>query len=157
MAAGIPRGRRPEFQGGGLLRSLGGWHAVAQLRRGREAYLGDERILGSSGFVEHLRRAVEEQEAAHLHLRLRGTDLPTLLHRVATAAALSLTALTGGGRSRMVARARDGLAYLWVDVLGRSGHDLARALALHAVSVYRAARRGQTHQARWNPVVRGKS
>src|SRR5512139_29719 len=36
VAAGIPQARRPEFQGAGLLRSLGGWQTVAQLRRGRE-------------------------------------------------------------------------------------------------------------------------
>jgi len=34
VAAGVPQGRRPEFQGGGLVRSLGGWDAVRQLRRG---------------------------------------------------------------------------------------------------------------------------
>ncbi len=58
VAAGIAHGRRPELQGGGLLRSHGGWAAVTALRRGREAYQGDERILGSSDFVEGYRRAV---------------------------------------------------------------------------------------------------
>lgn len=42
---GVPLGPRPELQGGGLIRSLGGWAAVQTLRRGREAYLGDERVL----------------------------------------------------------------------------------------------------------------
>jgi len=63
VADGIPRGRRPDLQGGGLLRSLGGWAVVQSLRRGREAYLGDERVLGSSEFVEALRRTVEAAEA----------------------------------------------------------------------------------------------
>lgn len=36
---------------------------VQSLRRGREAYLGDERVLGSSEFVEALRRTVEATEA----------------------------------------------------------------------------------------------
>jgi len=53
---GIPLGRRPELQGGGLIRSLGGWNAVQQLRRGREAYAGDARILGRAEFVETLQR-----------------------------------------------------------------------------------------------------
>jgi len=30
---GLPQGRRPELQGGGLVRSCGGWHAVTALRR----------------------------------------------------------------------------------------------------------------------------
>ena len=42
--------------GGGLHRSMGGWRAVADLRRGREAYRSDERVLGSSAFVEALRK-----------------------------------------------------------------------------------------------------
>jgi len=33
---------------------------------------------------------------------------------------------------------RDGLAYLWLEVLGRSGWALARALRLTPESVYRA-------------------
>jgi REP element-mobilizing transposase RayT len=157
VAAGVSQGQRRDLQGGGLVRSLGGWQAVATLQKGREAYAADERVLGSSAFVEHLRHAAEEREAAHLHLGSRGPDLPALLRKVAAATAISPTALTGGGRSRAIARARDGLAYLWVEVLGRSGHALARAVALHPVSVYRAARRGRAHQALWNPLVTKKS
>jgi REP element-mobilizing transposase RayT len=55
VAAGIARGRRPDLQGGGLIRSLGGGRAVAGLRRGREAYRGDERVLGRADFVEAVR------------------------------------------------------------------------------------------------------
>jgi len=36
VAEGVKRGRRAEFQGGGLIRSAGGWEAVRKLRRGRE-------------------------------------------------------------------------------------------------------------------------
>ena len=74
VIAGIPQGRRPEFQGGGLLRSHGGWVAVALLRRGREAYLGDERILGNSDFVEQVRRDL--QKASPPAVRRRPLDLP---------------------------------------------------------------------------------
>jgi len=62
VAAGLRLGRCPEFQGGGLLRSLGVWRAVTQLRRGREAYLGDERILGGSAFVETIRQTLRAAE-----------------------------------------------------------------------------------------------
>jgi REP element-mobilizing transposase RayT len=154
VAAGAPQGRRPDLQGGGLLRSLGGWEAVAALRRGRESYLADERILGSSPFVETLRAEAERAERQRLRLRARTPDLPTLLSKVARAAGLAPKALQGGGRSRALVRARDGLAYLWIEFLGRSGHDLARALALHPVSVYRAARRGRTHGKEWDRFVK---
>ncbi len=156
VAAGVPQGRRPDLQGGGLLRSVGGWQAVQALRRGRESCLADERVLGSSAFVEVLRQEAGRTESQRLRLRSRGPDLPMLLGKVARTAHLTPEALTGGGRSRAVAQARDGLAYLWVEVLGHSGQDLARALALHAVSVYRAARRGRAHRATWDPLVMRK-
>ena len=59
VAAGVPQGRRPALQGGGLIRSLGGWAAVQALRRGREASLGDARVLGSTEFVAALQRAAD--------------------------------------------------------------------------------------------------
>lgn len=155
VAAGVAQGRRPDLQGGGLLRSVGGWQAVQALRRGRETHVADERVLGGSEFVEALRHEAEQMEEKRLHFRSRAPDLPTLLARIGEATGVSPTALTGGGRSRALARVRDGLAYLWIDVLGRSGQDLARALALHPVSVYRSARRGRVHRATWDPVVQG--
>ena len=157
VVAGVGQGRRPDLQGGGLLRSVGGWQAVQALRRGRESYLADERILGSTAFVETLRQEAERLEDQRLRFRSRGLDLPTLLRRVAAAAHRAPGALTGGGRSRHVARARDGLAYLWIEVLGRSGQDLARALSLHPVSMYRAARRGRANRATWDPIAMGKN
>ncbi len=44
VADGIPLGRRPEFQGGGLVRSLGGWRAVNCAGGGRPT-------SGTSGFL----------------------------------------------------------------------------------------------------------
>jgi hypothetical protein len=153
VAAGVNQGRRPELQGGGLIRSLGGWAAVAALRRGRETYVADERVLGGSEFVEALRMEADRMERQRLRLRAQAPALPPLLRRVAAAARLAPAALTGGGRARALARARDGLAYLWVEVLGHSGQALARALALHPVSIYRAARRGRAHRNEWDRLV----
>lgn len=62
-------------------------------------------------------------------------------------------ALVGGGRRRDVCRAREGLAYLWVEVLGRSGHQLAQEVRIRPESVYKGARRGQRKRERWRHVV----
>ncbi|RPI07637.1 MAG: transposase, partial [Zetaproteobacteria bacterium] len=64
VAAGVAQGRRPEFQGGGLRRSAGGWEEVAALQRGREGWAADERILGSGAFVERVLREAERPVAA---------------------------------------------------------------------------------------------
>ena len=149
VAEGIAHGRRPEFQGGGLLRSQGGWAAVAALRRGREAYQGDERILGSSDFVEGYRRAVAADSPTPTRL-----SLEALITRVCRHVGVPPTALTGGGRTPAPTRARAGIAYLWVDLLGRSGRALAPHLGVHPSAIPKAARRGALAAAEWRRLLR---
>jgi hypothetical protein len=148
VAAGIPHGRRPELQGGGLLRSQGGWAAVAALRRGREAYQGDERILGGSAFVEGCRRAVAVASPTPPHV-----PLVSLVTRVCQHLGIPPTTLAGGGPTSALSRARAGIAYLWVEVLGRSGRALAPTLGVHPSAIPKAAQRGATTAAEWRPLL----
>ncbi len=150
VADGIPRGRRPDLQGGGLIRSLGGWQAVASLRRGREAYLGDERILGGTEFVEQcLREAVQ----AVLPPARRPT-LPTLVTRVCAATGCAPPALRHGSRRAAAARAREGLAYVALEVCGYPGPAVAALLGVRPPAVYRAAQRGQANRGRWDRLLK---
>ena len=55
----------------------------------------------------------------------------------------------GGGRRRTVCRAREGIAYLWIEAWGRSGRPLAPAFGVHPQSVYAAAQRGRASRAQW--------
>jgi REP element-mobilizing transposase RayT len=139
VAAGVPLGRRPEFQGGGLLRSHGGWAAVAALRRGREAYLADERILGSSEFVEALRESLQAATPSPATRR----PLADLIARVCAVTGCSPTALQRGSRVAPVARAREGVAYLAIEVEGYTGRAVAGLLGVGTPSVYKAAQRGR--------------
>jgi hypothetical protein len=150
VAAGMSMGRRPEFQGGGVVRSAGGWASVVALRRGREAYTGDERILGTAAFVEQVRVAVA---AATAGCRRRVT-LARVLHAAAEAEGVTVDALGGDGRMARVARAREGAAYLWCRVAGESGRSLASAVGVSHQAVYASARRGEAASARWDAVWR---
>jgi len=130
VVEGAGRGRRSEFQGGGLVRSAGGWHAVAALRRGREGWLADERILGSGAFVQAVMR-----ETAPPPLPAKPPATPEQIARVLTRCAsawgVSLAELTGRSRRRVVAHARTGAAWLLVQGLGLS---IARAAQLLNIS-----------------------
>lgn len=150
VAAGLSQGRRPELQGGGLRRSQGGWIAVTALRRGREAYLGDERVLGSSAFVEQLRRTVEDAPRAGL----RRLTLDTLIARVCSYVGVSPVHLGAGSRRAAVSRARDGIAYLWVEVLGHPGRPLAPVLGVRPQAIYQAVARGGKARAEWERLLR---
>lgn len=150
VGEGLPQGRRPELQGGGLIRSLGGWQAVQALRRGREQYTGDERVLGGTEFVLALQQEVEGRRTRRPHADLQG-----IVARVCAAGGLHPEALRGGGRRPAVAEARAGIAYLWVGVLGQSGRALAQVLGVQPAAVYKAARRGEAAPGRWDQLLKG--
>jgi putative transposase len=153
VSAGISQGRRPALQGGGLVRSAGGWTAVASLRRGREAYLGDERILGSAEFVEAVRQEVRagQQPVA------RPFALAEVVRLVCRHLGVAPAALLGRGRRTAISQARAGIAYLWVECLGQSGRALAPLVGLHPAVVYKAARRGALRAAAWQQLLEGAS
>ena len=149
VADGIPQGRRPDLQGGGLLRSLGGWAGLTGLRRGREGYLGDARVLGSSDFVAQLQR----EAAPRLPPPPPVCSLEMLRARVCAHVGIPPEALQGGGRLPAVTRARAGIAYLWVERLGRPGRPLAPVVGLHPAVVYQAARRGAAQANEWEKLL----
>jgi hypothetical protein len=153
VADGVPLGRRPELMGGGLIRSAGGWSAVTILRRGREGYASDERVLGGSEFVESVREEIERAEVSRLRGRYRIITATDLIARVAAAERISLERLLGSGRARTLSRVRQGIAYLWIEELGRSGRTLARDLHLRPESIYYAARQGRQNAVHWRDVL----
>jgi len=148
MEDGVARGRRPELQGGGLVRSHGGWQAVQALRRGREAYLGDERVLGGSAFVEQVLHEAEIQQR-----HPKGLPLDEVIRKVCLHVGINPDALPRGGRRRVLCRARQGIAYLWVEVSGGSGRGLADRLGVCPQSLYESAARGREDAAEWKAVV----
>lgn len=145
VAAGVSRGRRSDLQGGGLVRSHGGWTGVKDLRRGRESYTGDERVLGSSQFVETLREELE----AHDPTPRPAPNAERLVAAVCASLEVSPGSLHGGGRSRPLARARQGIAYLWSEVAGQPLRPMAPLLGVSPQAAGTAARVGREDRSHW--------
>jgi putative transposase len=150
VAAGTSQGHRDDLQGGGLIRSLGGWKAVQGLRRGREAYMADERILGTSAFVEGVLREAEAQIEARLERQRRSLDLATLVQRVGKGLGLTAEAVCGRSRVPPAPEARQIVAYLWVHQLGRPASELARFWGQGRSHVSWAAKRGAEVVQAWS-------
>ncbi len=155
MEDGLNKPVPENLEGGGLVRSLGGWGAVASLRKGREQYRSDERVLGGSDFVEGLLKKSQEEEGIRKLLQ-RKWSLGQLLDAVCDRVKVSADSLGGGGKDRKVALAREGVSYLWVKGLGRSGGELARETAMKPVTIYHAAKRGEIRAADWMSWLSGK-
>ncbi len=145
VVAGVSQGRRPEYQGGGLVRSVGGWAELVALRRAKEAVAGDARVLDGGDFVERLWREADRPQPPQAP-RLA---LATLVARVCRQTGIAPEELAGGGRRPAVTRTRDGIAHLWVGTLRQSGRRLAPVLGIAPQSVYRAAARGATRAVEW--------
>ena len=102
MREGISQGRRPELVGGGLIRSLGGWAEVLSLRRRGMEASSDQRILGSSEFVENLLSEVGKRERETLRLSVRVRELGSLIKEIAEGGGAYGDRICdlGGGRGR---------------------------------------------------------
>jgi len=141
---GIGLGRRPDLVGGGLIRSFGGWSALKAVRSSGLRIMGDERILGSSDFVESvLHRANEAYEKRTLAIA-KGLDIDRLIEAVLKHFELDLDILMSSSRQKAVAQARGIICCLAVDQLMISGREVARKLHLSASAVSKLAARGRS-------------
>lgn len=130
VADGAGQGYREDLVGGGLVRSLGGWEAVAQARRSRERHPFDERILGSGDFVLRALKAADERETRTRRLRREGWTFDRVLARAAGAVGLKPGDLRGNGKRRPQSAGR-ALACKWLaDDLGMTVTEAARRLRI---------------------------
>ena len=68
-------GCSPDFIGGGLLRSVGGWSALRAISSTGKRVMGDERILDSSNFVEAVLKQANEAYDKKTLAIAKGLDL----------------------------------------------------------------------------------
>ena len=144
VQAGVKQGRRSDLVGGGLLRSIGGWSALKASRSQGRGLMGDERILGSSEFVESvLEKAQEEYERKTLFL-LKGPDLDDLIDQVAEHFRVDKEVIQSPSKQRNASRARSLLCHLAVNRLMISCVEVAKKLKLSQSAVSKAAFRGRS-------------
>jgi len=139
VTAGVAQGRRPEFQGGGLRRSVGSWAEVHALRQAGTPTAADARILGGGEFVERLLRDADTNARNTLRIRQPRPPLDALAQRIAAAAGVPVAELRAGRRTRSVSHARRLLCQLAVRRLAYPGATVARFLGVTTSAVNRAA------------------
>ena len=137
--AGIAQGHREDLAGGGLLRSNKGWLPAKDANHRK----GDQRILGSSGFVlEVMKTAHETWERTYAH-KMRGIDFTAVLEYVAGLFALNPEELLLPGKYRTRAAARSALSYFLARELGMTATAVAQKLGIGQPAVSLAVARGE--------------
>ena len=148
VQAGCEAREWPDLSGGGLRRSRGGWRAVPHLQQGREHWAFDERILGSSRFVEeHLAEAaaatVTRSVAPAPRERLDG-----LLDDIARHQAIDGRQLASASKRPAAVHARALFCHHAHHTHGWSTTAIAHYLGVSRMSVHRALQasaRGASH------------
>ena len=140
---GIEQGRRPDLTGGGLIRSLGGWSKVKDLRKAEVRVKGDERILGDSDFVLNVLESCEEHLERRYKLQAEGFNLEQVAQRTASLCGIKPEEIFAPVKYPVVVRARSLFCYWAVRELGVSATALARRLKISQPAVSISVRRGE--------------
>ena len=138
VTQGEEQGRRPDLIGGGLLRSVGGWAALKGFRDIGVRIKGDERILGSSDFVERVLKQANEQLEERYRLQASGISLPAFIEKVAHYYKIDPENLRSASKERQVTEARRALCYIAVRKLGYKCTDVSKSINISAVTVSKA-------------------
>jgi hypothetical protein len=140
---GINLGRRPELVGGGLIRSIGGWHAFKALDRTDVHLKSDERILGDSDFVEEVLKKAQEQRERKYQLEAAGFNIDRVAERVAALLGIKYEQVWEKGKHPQTVKARSLLCYWSVRELGISTIKLARRIGISQPAISQSVKRGQ--------------
>ncbi len=142
VAEKIGEGRRQDLAGGGLIRSMGGWDKVGELKRGREKWAHDERVLGSSEFVERI--LIEKERGGKKVGEKRGEEfLLSLVEKIVARLRLTRAELIGGSRRRRVVEGRNLISFVAVRGYGMKLKQAAKLLNVSPQSVLRGLETGE--------------
>lgn len=140
---GIPMGKRPDLTGGGLVRSVGGWSNLLEMRKAKVFVKGDERILGDGDFVEETLQRAGEVFEKRTSLMVQGWDIDRVAGYVAGLLDMDVADVGSPGKYRHIVRARSLLCYWAVRELGISMASLSERLGLSPSAVAKSVVRGE--------------
>ncbi len=128
MEHGISECKRTDLTGGGLLRSIGGWTGLKDLRKAGVRVKGDERILGDSAFVNIVLVVAKEAFEERYLLKTRGVDFDQMVSRVAKVLNLTPDQVTAQSKSPQTVQARSLLCFWAHRKLGMTTIEIAGGL-----------------------------
>ncbi|MEK6742512.1 MAG: transposase [Nitrospirota bacterium] len=138
MQDGMDHGHDPQYSGGGLVRSLGGWSNVCAMRRKGQKEEVDERILGSGDFVHQVIKEAEEKSLRQMKLRRSGLTLIKIIEQECKNREITRKELESGSRRTEVSLARAEIARRGMKEIGLPAAEIARHLGVATSSITRA-------------------
>ncbi|MCB4790430.1 MAG: transposase [Elusimicrobia bacterium] len=136
------QGKREDLTGGGLIRSVGGWKEVLNLRRSKEKWSADERILGDGDFVEKVLKEAEGIFIQRDRLQREGWSLEKLVDDVIEHYKIDRLDLKKKGRKNKISEAKSVIAYYGNKYLGVKSLEIAELFGCERSTVTRLVHKG---------------
>jgi len=146
VRAGLITDNGCDLDGGGLRRSAGGWELVSRLRRGRERWEYDERILGSSEFVSETLGRLNGRGSSSpdlLRVAVGPEAIDAVCRRVAIYFGISREKIRSSTKHRDACDARSVFTHIAIHHYRCSYTSVAAYLRISRRSVTRALQRAQ--------------
>jgi REP element-mobilizing transposase RayT len=142
LADGL-RSPEPDLDGGGLRRSLGLWQRLTPMRRGREDWSCDERIYGSSGFVDSVLAALNGEPPRKPPPMHAGHIIDHVMEQLARRTGLAIPVVRSNSKRPCVVKVRRALCYLAICHAAIPASHVARHLGIDASTARRNAAVGE--------------
>lgn len=135
---GKDHGRQPEFVGGGLIRSLGGWSQVLTLRSQGVKFDHDSRILGGRDFVTDILREADSKLKRQLKNEERQVLTDLIIKKMCHEKGVKEEELKSGGQRRKVSEVRAKVSYHLCHEWGIPMAEIARRLGVCTSAIAKA-------------------
>ena len=143
ISKGVAEGRKPELTGGGLIRSVGGWHELSALRKMKIHFKSDERVLGDSDFVKEVLGSASEAMERKYRLKAEGYTFERIARIVGEIFDTPHIDVIVPGKQPHRVKARSVLICWAVQELGMSATAVGLKLGMSQSAASRAAQRGR--------------
>ncbi len=143
ITAAKDKGKREDLIGGGLRRSAGGWVGILSLKKAKERWRGDERILGDGDFVDAVLKQSEEQLKSRERLLRSGWTLDKIAEKVCKHYGINGIEMTSRGRQNSVSQAKAVISYYGKMKLGVKASDIANIFKCSRSAINRLVLSGE--------------
>ena len=138
-------GFRRDLVQGGLVSSAGGLKGLRQLKKMKEKWQSDSRILGDGDYVSKILKQSHDKWEKRICLEAEGWDLDKLESIVREKFALEKGSLVSGRRYRAFSIAKGVFSFLATEILAYSLMDVGRYLGISRQSVFELKQKSQSY------------
>jgi REP element-mobilizing transposase RayT len=137
---GVDQGKRPDLQGGGLVRSSGGNKSGLLGRKEEDRELSDQRILGSGDFVVEVLKAANEFEEKRIK---KSIPIDQLADKITSYFGIKIDDILIKNQKSKMSKDRSIICYLAIKKMKYSGASVGKCLNIRRYSALRCADRGK--------------